>query len=1009
MNPKKLSPSQNSLIEKIQNQCPKRVWSSGVQLLRSQRVQQDTFTEEEITFRVSTPGQLVSAKVSLWPNELDWYCDCKEKGEICIHTAAAVIFLKSRGPEPLESRDTLSNFSKISYRFSRNKQSLSFDRWAIHGNKELRLTDSLVSFMGGIQSGRIRFPTPAVTKEDYAIDPQLNRIKSGILDQNSMHRLLPVLSQTNNFQLDGQSIKIASKSLKIRAQLFQRAGTYWLKRLKDPIECETFKNGAALIGDQLYSYSHVIFNDSEKHFFREEERSISLEEETLFFSEVLPSLQRKIGVQILVENPPDLKAYPPRIELKLEHLGSEALSVFPVIVYGSPPIAEVQAQGLKRLSPQSIPIRNKKAEFQIKKKLQIELHLQPGQLTKFFGQDAIHFRERAKFWDMSGPGVARFAVLGCVRPRIEVNANDFDLFFEVEVNSSLTQTTPKVKLAEVERVFRAWKDQDNHVPLLGGGWAELPKTWLNQYGERLAALLSAKNKSNKVPNYLLPQLGEICEELGQSYPKTLENFRNFLEHFEKIPHHPVPTHLQAILRPYQQKGVNWLAFLKNQNMGALLADDMGLGKTLQALCVLTKHTLIVAPTSVLQSWIQQIEEYFPKSKFLLYHGPDRNLKNKEEITLTTYTTFRIDQELLTKIHWNCIIIDEAQMIKNPDSQITRAIHQLSGDFKLALSGTPIENRLEDLWSQFEFLNPGLLGERESFQSQFARPILKGDSKAIHRLRNRIRPFILRRLKGEVAPELPPRTEVVLHCQLAPEEEEVYRALLASTKEEIMQKLEGGGSILAVLELLLRLRQACCHCDLIPGQKQVEKKRHQNGAAENPAQQKARSSSKLDLLFETLDNSLAGSHKALIFSQWTSLLDLIEAPLREKKIEFVRLDGKTKDRKKVVDTFQQPSGPPVFLISLKAGGVGLNLTEADHIFLMDPWWNPAVEAQAADRAHRIGQKRPVIIHRLVAKGTVEDHILLLQKKKMQLSKSLLSETHQPFSLTKKDLLELLQEI
>jgi len=336
-----------------------------------------------------------------------------------------------------------------------------------------------------------------------------------------------------------------------------------------------------------------------------------------------------------------------------------------------------------------------------------------------------------------------------------------------------------------------------------------------------------------------------------------------------------------------------------------------------------------------------------------------------------------------------VVLDEAQAIKNPDSQVARAAYALEGEacFRLSLSGTPVENRLEELWSQLHFTNRGLLGGRGDFEARYARPIAEGSPAAAAKLRQKIRPFVLRRRKSEVAPELPPRTLAVLYCELEEPEREVYAAIQAATRREVVKKLAEGASVLVALEALLRLRQAACHPALVPGQ-----------AAET--------SSKVERLVEALSDAAADGHKALVFSQWTSLLDLVEPRLHKEGIEFARLDGSTRDRGAVVDAFQRAGGPPVMLISLKAGGTGLNLTAADHVFLLDPWWNPAVEDQAADRAHRIGQDKPVMVYRLVAKDTVEEGILALQERKRATAEAALGEADQALGLTREDLLSLL---
>ena len=373
---------------------------------------------------------------------------------------------------------------------------------------------------------------------------------------------------------------------------------------------------------------------------------------------------------------------------------------------------------------------------------------------------------------------------------------------------------------------------------------------------------------------------------------------------------------------------------------------------------------------------------------MTFHGPRRRLDPEADITLTTYALLRIDSEMLAAVEWDTVVLDEAQAIKNPDSQAARAAFGLRAQTRFTLTGTPVENRLEELWSQLHFSNPGLLGSRQDFRKRYSQPIATGEPGAAAHLRTRIRPFLLRRLKQEVAPELPPRTEAVLHAELSESERDVYEAVHAAVRSDVTARLREGGSVLEALEALLRLRQASCHPSLVPGQQ-------------------ATTSAKLGVLLEALDEVLAEDHKALVFSQWTSFLDLLEPHLDAAGISFARLDGSTRDRGAVVEAFQHEHGPPVLLISLRAGGTGLNLTAADHVFLLDPWWNPAVEDQAADRTHRIGQERPVVIYRIVARETVEERILQLQAHKRRLADAALADADRAASITREELLELLE--
>jgi SNF2 family DNA or RNA helicase len=449
----------------------------------------------------------------------------------------------------------------------------------------------------------------------------------------------------------------------------------------------------------------------------------------------------------------------------------------------------------------------------------------------------------------------------------------------------------------------------------------------------------------------------------------------------------IPADFRGELRPYQREGVAWLQALRDAGLGAVLADDMGLGKTVQALCAVRGRTLVVCPRSVIFNWQAEIARFRPALRVALYHGPRRELGDAD-VTVTTYATLRNDVDVLGRTRWDTVVLDEAQNIKNPDSQAARAAYALDAGFRLSLSGTPVENRLDELWSQLHFANRGLLGGRRDFAERYEAPITDGDARAAERLRRRIRPFVLRRLKREVATELPPRTDAVLTCELEPSERAVYDAVRAAVRADVVERLgAGGGNVMAALEALLRLRQAACHVGLVPGHE-------------------APTSSKIEALMDALGDVVADGHKALVFSQWTSLLDRVEPHLGAATIPFVRLDGATRDRGAVVAEFQHDGGPPVMLVSLTAGGTGLNLTAADHVFLMDPWWNPAVEDQAADRAHRIGQERPVLVYRMVAKDTVEERVLGLQERKRRVAEAALGGGGGAAAITREDIIELL---
>jgi SNF2 family DNA or RNA helicase len=529
------------------------------------------------------------------------------------------------------------------------------------------------------------------------------------------------------------------------------------------------------------------------------------------------------------------------------------------------------------------------------------------------------------------------------------------------------------------------------VPLEGGGWAPLPADFLTRFGHILSDLLAARRPDGTLPVFAAPRLGSLLEALGEPPPPSLARLEPLIAGFSGLPRAPLPEGLQAELRSYQEEGVDFLSFLRDAELGAVLADDMGLGKTLQTLCALRGKTLVVCPRSLLFNWAAEAARFRPNLRVKIHHGPKR-LLDDADLTITTYAVLRMDQELLAAHGFDTVVLDEAQNIKSADSQAARAAFALSdalpsGAFRVALSGTPVENRLEELWSILRFTHPGLLGSKGDFQDRYVAPIARGDDGAAQRLRQLIKPFLLRRLKREVAADLPPRQDSVLYVELSESERALYDAIHAAKHQEVMDALRGGGSVMAALEALLRLRQAACHPALVPGQS-------------------APSSSKLEALLEAVEKATLDTHKCIVFSQWTSLLDLVEPMLGELGIPWLRLDGTTRDRAGIVTSFQDPLGPPLLLSSLKAGGTGLNLTAADHVFLLDPWWNPAAEDQAADRAHRIGQTRTVNVVRLVAKDTIEEGILTLQARKKRIADLALGEGGAAAGLTKDDLLQLL---
>ena len=490
-------------------------------------------------------------------------------------------------------------------------------------------------------------------------------------------------------------------------------------------------------------------------------------------------------------------------------------------------------------------------------------------------------------------------------------------------------------------------------------------------------------------------LGDRASEATGSYGEALRRFENL---GTPNPVHP-PDGFQANLRHYQAIGVGWLLNMQKAGLGACLADDMGLGKTIQVLAVLAarsrlpqhRPSLIVLPRSLIFNWQAEAARFAPWIRLLVHLGTERScspeLLSQYDLVLTTYGTLRNDATKLAKVMFDYCVLDESQAIKNHDSSTAQAARCIHASYRIAMTGTPIENNLGELYSQLDFLNPGLFGR--SSLCLAPSPGNTSENSVINRIRKGVRPFILRRTKAEVAKDLPPKSEQLLFCEMLPEEQEEYDELLHYYQKQLSD--EKPGSSMLILAALTKLRQAACHPGLLKPQRINE------------------SSPKLELLATRLETIILAGHKALVFSQFTSFLKIIQARLEEAGWDFCYLDGETKDRAAVVERFQNDVEKKVFLISLKAGGVGLNLTAADYVFIMDPWWNPAAEAQAIDRAYRIGQRNPVMAYRLVTKNTVEEKVVQLQNAKRELASAVIDQnTDAPSPFSRKDLEALLRQ-
>ncbi len=987
-------------LEATRKACLPGVWSQGVKLAREGAVTAAAATPDELTFRVRAPGHAIALTVTLYREGPEWTCDCAGKVDPCAHVAAAAIAAAQaaeRG-EPLASAPTVKP-ARLVYRLSTKDRLLSVVRVLVDGDgREARLAEPIAS---SIARGRVPEGwTP--THEDLHVERILGTPAREVVQPGRVRDLFAAFANDAEVTLDGKPVRVSGEAVLPRARLEDGpAGAFVLRLERDAAVSAVVAKGVVRCGDELYPIGEAS-TCGELLERLPLEQPFGPADAAELVTSVLPELARKIDVQIATSRLPRVVADArPRIAMDLSHQG-HTLSVLPSLVYGDPPVARVVGDALVTLGD-AVPARRPAEEREALRQLRDELNLVPGRRVDLDGTDAIRFASKLREWQRRHLGATHGDAFQDrpLRPRMVVDGGTYDVVFELGSDEG-DGTFPAPpgrgrdgedgstrRHADAAGVVRAWRDGLDLVPLQGGGWAPLPADWLARHGHLVADLLAARGTDKKLGPAALLTLGPLCDALEAPRPPELARLAPLFGQFEGIPRARLPAGLHADLRHYQQQGVDWLAFLRDAELGAVLADDMGLGKTLQTICVLRGRALVVCPKSVVYNWVDEINRFRPGLRTAVYGGSKRRIDPGADVTLMTYAVLRLDSELLAKEEWDIVVLDEGQAIKNLGSQTARAAFELRGKFRVVLSGTPVENRLEELWSAMHFANPGLLGGVAHFQERYASPIASGDPEAAARLRAKIRPFVLRRTKGEVLRELPARTDTVLHVELDEAERSVYDAVRVATSKSVADKLAqpGSGGVLAALEALLRLRQAACHAGLVPGQR-------------------AETSSKVERLVEALKDAVAEGHKALVFSQWTSLLDRIEPHLGAAGIPFTRLDGSTPDRGAVVGEFQGEAGPPVLLVSLKAGGTGLNLTAADHVFLLDPWWNPAVEEQAADRAHRFGQQRPVMVYRMVTKDTVEERILALQESKRRVAEVALGEASQAGGITRQELLALL---
>lgn len=599
---------------------------------------------------------------------------------------------------------------------------------------------------------------------------------------------------------------------------------------------------------------------------------------------------------------------------------------------------------------------------------------------------------------------------------IETDNEWFDLRFDLDIQGHKLPLLPLI--AEVLNNYEL--DQLPETLLLplpasmgDSQYLQLPSERIRPICQILYELYDSSSLDDdgrmRMSRFDAPRLAELEEnsELHWRGGKAMRELGRKLKNFKGIKNVATPRGLKASLRDYQQQGLNWLQFLRSYQFNGILADDMGLGKTVQTLAHLLlekerkrmdKPCLIIAPTSLMGNWRRESEQFTPKLKVLILQGPDRKQHfadiHNYDLVLTTYPLLVRDHETLLAQDYHYLILDEAQVIKNPRAKAARFAREVKAHHRLCLTGTPMENHLGELWALFDFLMPGFLGESKLFNQRFRTPIEKyGDTEQRQRLARRVAPFMLRRSKAEVIKELPAKTEILRSVALDTKQAALYESIRLSMEKKVRDAIKQKGlarSHITILDALLKLRQTCCDPQLLS----------------LPQAKKVKSSAKLEMLMEMLPEMLEEGRRILLFSQFTKMLAIIEEKLKETGISYAKLTGKTTKRDDVIESFRQGEAD-VFLISLKAGGVGLNLTEADTVIHYDPWWNPAVENQATDRAHRIGQNKAVFVYKLITENTLEEKIMAMQARKQALADGVYNKDNsgKDLKLTADDLQEL----
>ncbi len=936
-------------LEEFRELVDESSWSSAVQSSRTADFQ-GWVEGDSVMVSVRLQHEKKAVRMEFSMCEHRYLADCSCQDDPCIHLLCGVILANSGWDSIVDAGKGAAPAGTIpylQYSLLYKDSLLHVERYLCSEDVRKIFSESLVEYIGGISSGRIQAEMPMVGTDDYIVDRALGQKKQTLILKEFFNDTMKALSRLSHVSYEGLKVQVErdSENSVINARI-SRGGIELVPEKREP-EGVFVENGILKwereLPDNLLRYVQKI-------------NYISLEEVSSFLDDTLPYIKKYITVNPPQEGWAEIVEVPPRLVFKTESIDS-GYSILPLIEYGEPPLAVIGLRGeYEILDGTKLPKRNIAQEIEISKQILKKGRLVLGERKVVTDDQAVYYAELLEGEAVEGSVHKRYIPKSTLVPSIKSTGNEMEVVFESVGDSS--------ESLNLDIVLRSYSNGASVVSLPSGSWARLPENWIKDiipYALHTtdSGTISSSHK-NRVAMQLAPFIGDSgIDVLRGFFNKISEKEDSSIK--EKIPG-------TIRLRSYQEEGVRWVSSRAAcKDMGALLADDMGLGKTIQTLASLKFPALVVVPTSLLPQWEDELRIWYPENSLCVYHGAARSWDESSDITLSTYGILRQESELFSSRVFEIIVLDEIQTIKNPESGVTEATCGLRGNFRLGLTGTPIENSVIDLWSIFNFLLPGMLPDPERLMKITETP------QGLDVIRKMISPFILRRKKTEVLSELPEKTEILVSCRMESEQQRYYDMLLDSARDEARKYIHGGKGVLSLFEKLLRLRQVCVHPFLID--KGVDK-----GSAV--------SSVKIETILDYLERITVSGHKVLLFSQWTTALDIIEPLIASRICTPLRIDGSTTNRASVLNRFKSESEFPVLLLSLKAGGVGLNLTEADHVLFLDPWWNPAVEKQAEDRVYRIGQDNPVFIYRMIVKDSIEEKILELHKRKSMLSEALL---------------------